>query len=247
MMDYRSFLRFCREIIPADARQGEHYLEEHSSRLFQTYRVCSSLLPLGSSLISVGAGSAYVEHALSKIHGIHVTVVDFPEAIQAHRSEYDRSNFKAYGFDLTRPEDIPERYDLALSCEIIEHIPAAPQKHLSLLKSWLKENGHIVVTTPNLAHLGNIVALLRMAPIMPPAEQFFSPVGFENEGVHRREYVPREIIQAFTALSFDHKETIFTNNHPPQSKKDYVKSIAGLLRARFRQTMILVAQRNHEQ
>ena len=116
MHDRRSFIDHC---VAASGRLGyrnqdRDYLAEHEQRFYATWRLCRWLVTPGRSLLSIGAGGAFVESALAA-DGTEVTVVDFPEAM----------------------------------------------------------------------------ALMR--PLLPPAERAFGPVSFENEGVHRREYMPSEI------------------------------------------------------
>lgn len=246
MVSQAEFLKVCKQCVSQTGRQGSSYLAEHLLRLWTTYRVCEQFLDVGSSMISVGAGSAYVEHAIAHFKGVSVTVVDFPEAIEASARDYERSNFKMIAHDLTRPFELQEKFDLALSCEIIEHIPEDPQKHIALLSAWLKDGdsrGHIVVTTPNLANLRTVMRLVTMKPIMPPARTFFGAVSYENEGVHRREYVPSEIVAAFAECGLTHRQTFFTENGMPSSAKQRLFALAAKLSSRFAQTMILVAQR----
>ncbi|WP_427912363.1 class I SAM-dependent methyltransferase [Ramlibacter sp. MMS24-I3-19] len=245
-MNKTEFFEVCTTCVPQASRQGGDYLDEHRMRLWSTFKVCEELLQPGDSIISVGAGSAYVEHALHRAKKVQVTVVDFPEAIQAHAKEYARSEFRTVAADLTRPLDIPPRFDLALSCEIIEHIPRDPQLHISLLAGFLapaSPRGYMVVTTPNFGNVRNIVKLAMMRPIMPPASRVFGDVCYENEGVHRREYLPSEIISCMDKAGLRHIHTYYTENEEAHSLKNRVGSVASKIAGRFAQTMIVVGRR----
>ena len=55
-------------------------------------------------------------------------------------------------FDLS-PEQIGT-FDLVIACEVIEHV-AYPLKLLAHLKSFLTEDGHILLTTPNGSYFRN--------------------------------------------------------------------------------------------
>jgi 2-polyprenyl-3-methyl-5-hydroxy-6-metoxy-1,4-benzoquinol methylase len=245
MTSQADFLEVCRRCVPESGRQGADYLDEHVLRFWTTFRVCERLIEDGASMISVGAGSAYVEHAIAHFKRASVTVIDFPEAIAAHAHDYARSNFKTIAHDLTQPIELPAAFDLALSCEIIEHLPQAPEKHLAMLSSWLKQGerpGRLVVTTPNLANLRNVMRLALMKPILAPPERFFGEVCYENEHVHRREYVPCEIASAFAECGLTHTHTYFTENSRPATLKDRLFALASKVSGRFSQTMILVGQ-----
>ncbi|MET0385791.1 MAG: methyltransferase domain-containing protein [Polyangiales bacterium] len=247
MTSRADFLAFCRKCVEQNGRQGRDYLDHHALRFWSTYRVCERLIGPGSALLSVGAGSAYVEHALVRFRGVAVTVVDFPSAIAAHAAEYRKSHFNTIAHDLTKPLELEERFTLALSAEIIEHIPQEPQKHIAQLAQLLAAGarpGHLVVTTPNLANLRNLMRLVCMQPIMPPAHKFFGDVCYENEDVHRREYVPSEIRAAFLACGLTHRGTHYTENALVSGTKKRLFASAAKLAPRFAQTMILVGRRD---
>lgn len=246
MTSRADFSEFCKQCVRETNRQGRDYLDEHLLRFWNTFRVCERLIDTGGTMISVGAGSAYVEHALAHFKRVAVTVIDYPAAIEVHRRDYARSHFTTIPHDLTRPLELPAKFDLALSSEIIEHLPQEPQRHIALLSQWLKhENGHrshLVLTTPNFANLRNVMRLALMKPIMPPAGAVFGEVCYENEGVHRREYVPSEIASAIEDCGLRHVSTIFTENGLPSTPKERLFALASTLSSRLSQTMILVGR-----
>jgi SAM-dependent methyltransferase len=212
---YTEFLALSQRSALLNDRQGEEYLAYHAARFYCTYRLCCGLLQRGGSLLSVGTGSAYVEAVLTSELQARVVAVDFPAAIELHRRQYDANNFISVAADLSLDElELPiAQCDMVLSTEIVEHIPAAPSRHFRKLLPYLKPNGHFVVTTPNLGSLEQILSLWRLIPIMDPPEQAFGPVSFENEGTHRREYMPREIIDSMAECGLEHLTTHFIWYH----------------------------------
>jgi 2-polyprenyl-3-methyl-5-hydroxy-6-metoxy-1,4-benzoquinol methylase len=240
---YAAFMEVCHRSFAQDGRQGGDYFRSHEQRFWNTYRICQRLVRPGDSLISVGAGSAYIEHALHKLDGVKVTVVDFPEAIESHRREYEASGFTMVGQDLTQPMQIEERFNFALSCEIVEHIPEDPQKHVNALSAVLAKTGHLVLTTPNLGNLRVLLRLALMRPILPDPSASFGPVSYENEGVHRREYMPQEIFQCYSRAGLKHAGIYFTDNATSKTPKDRLLGVASALVPRFAQSMILVGQK----
>jgi SAM-dependent methyltransferase len=197
---YPEFLARCRQNALLNDRQGEEFLTYHAARFHCTYRLCCGLLQRGGSLLSVGTGSAYVEAVLASELQARVVAVDFPAAVELHRRLYGANNFTSVAADLSLDVlQLPiEPCDIVLSTEILEHIPEAPARHFRKLLPYLKPNGYLVVTTPNLGSLQQILSLWRMLPIMDPPELTFGPVSFENENTHRREYMPCEIIDHLT-------------------------------------------------
>jgi len=206
---FKEFSSLCASDARQMNRHGEEYLAQHIGRFYETFRACSGLIPRGAKLLSVGAGGAYVETQLKRFYGAEITVADYPEAVEALQGDYSRHGFATLGIDLTadRGLPLPETFDAALSLEVIEHLPIPPRCHLRALYDVLKPGGCLVLTTPNGAHLPNVVRLLRGKPILPDAELAFSPASYDNEHVHRREYVAGEIIDAMTRAGFAHERT----------------------------------------
>jgi SAM-dependent methyltransferase len=86
-----------------------------------------------------------------------------------------------------------EYFSTVLCCELIEHLFHDPMHLMSEVNRILKPSGHLVLTTPNLAAMRGISAILQgyhpgffHAYIRPAAEG-------ETDARHNREYTPREI------------------------------------------------------
>lgn len=107
-------------------RQGGRYLRDHGRRFYDTYLSTLELLQPGARVVSVGAGSAYVEMVLTRHHQVSMTVIDFAEAVQYHAPQYEELGWKAIAADLTTvgrwPEDATG-FHAVLLAEIVEHIP----------------------------------------------------------------------------------------------------------------------------
>jgi len=238
-----SFTRFRREIetLPAQARQGEDYLESHLVRFYDTYRfILRHYSPL-RRIASFGAGSAYVEAVLARLHQVQVVVFDFPAAIEQHAELYDLLGFESIAVDLSKADvgpPLPGGVDLALFAEIIEHVPSPPSAQFAANFRRLGVSAPLVVTTPNSSSLRHLVKLLFMRPLLPPAEATFGEVCYENEGFHRREYVPAELRDAFTAVGQELLALDYSWYHPPMRPAELAIYPLELLVGRFRPCMI---------
>ena len=243
MHDRRSFIDHC---VAASGRLGyqnqdRDYLAEHEQRFYATWRLCRRLVTPGRSLLSIGAGGAFVESALAA-DGAEVTVVDFPEAMALNAAYYEASGLKGVAADVSDPSALAQlgEFDVVLAAEIVEHVPVAPSE---LFRSWsacVRRGGRLVVSTPNLGSVSSLLRLLFMRPLLPPAERAFGPVSFANEGVHRREYMPSEIRSAFTDAGLQPESVKFTVNRRPHEMKEAAYLPAQLI-PRFRPTMIVAA------
>jgi SAM-dependent methyltransferase len=68
--------------------------------------------------------------------------------------------------------DAREPYDLIVLCEVVEHLPIPPHIVLEKLRARIRPGGYLLVTTPNLYRLRNVV---RLAMGLPVLSHFFYP------------------------------------------------------------------------
>ena len=245
--DFATFARLCGEESRRMTRHGVDYLRPHVGRFYETFSECLRVVPPGARLLSVGAGGAYVEKQLARACGAQVTVVDFPEAIREHEQDYQPYGFRSIGVNLAdQPLDVEERFDVVLSFEVVEHLPIAPHEHIAVLSKLLKPGGRLVLTTPNLAHLPNVVRLLRGRPVLPDARLTFAEPCYENEHVHRREYVASEIVEAMRQAGLTHERTAYLSCRRQGTLKGCVRRLYDLA-PQWKKIMLLVGRRPNEE
>jgi SAM-dependent methyltransferase len=103
-----------------------------------------------------------------------------------------------------------ETFDVVLFCEIIEHLLMNPLAVLLEIRRVLKGGGHLVVTTPNVNRLDNIVRMISGHNIYDPYS------GFGPYGRHNREYTQNELTMLLEFAGFDVRESFTANAHPPE-------------------------------
>jgi 2-polyprenyl-3-methyl-5-hydroxy-6-metoxy-1,4-benzoquinol methylase len=187
-------------------RQGADYLEDHLDRFRATYRAVAPHVRQGTRILSVGGGSAYVEAALARVAGAEVTIVDFPPAITHYAGHYERMGLRGRGAELTGqslPGLAPGSFEIIMSNEVIEHVPASPRAQLAVLVPLAAAGARLFVTTPNLPSLRNVLKLAMNRPIGHDPDLVFGPATVDYEWVHRREYAPSEIEDAMRAVGVD--------------------------------------------
>jgi 2-polyprenyl-3-methyl-5-hydroxy-6-metoxy-1,4-benzoquinol methylase len=244
-MTFTSFTQTCLQNTALIGHQGADYFKTQAVRFYMTYQLCRKYLRPRCRLLSIGAGSAYVEAILGKELCLKVTVVDLPEAIELNKSYYDKLGFTVIAGDLLR-EKLPveaQSFDAVLCAEIVEHLPQAPSILFGKVAQMLNAGGHLIVSTPNLASLPHIVKLLFMRPIIAPPEETFAVPSFENEGTHRREYVPREIIEAMNATGISLEMTRYFRYFQPKSPVQRTLFFIYTLVPRFQPGMIVVGRK----
>lgn len=96
-----------------------------------------------------------------------------------------------------------EWFSTVLCCELVEHLPADPMHMMSEINRILKPDGHLVLTTPNIASLRAINAILSgYHPGFFPA--YLKPESLaKGDSRHNREYTARETYLLLHYAGFD--------------------------------------------
>jgi SAM-dependent methyltransferase len=89
-----------------------------------------------------------------------------------------------------------DRFDVVLCCEIIEHLTADPLAALWEIKRVLRQDGVLVLTTPNVNRLENVVKMVAGVNIYDPYS------GYGPYGRHNREYNKHELHLLLTYAGF---------------------------------------------
>ena len=178
---------------------GRGYLETHQTRLVKTLEITP---PGGASdrILEMGAYMQITPALHSKlgygeVRGCYYGEpgrVDHRVATSAEGEpfECDVDHFDAEKHPFPYPDG---HFSTVLCCELIEHLVADPMHLMSEVNRILKPGGHLVLTTPNVAGLRAISAILQgyhpgfFQSYVRPLESG------EAEARHNREYTPREI------------------------------------------------------
>lgn len=240
-MTYKQFLKRLLEDEPYLDAEARRYLRKQARRLFTTYKYCLKHVKDGDKILSLGGYYVTIEKLLAEAYNIEVTVVDYPDSISFLSPYYDFLGFKYVGLDLSKGLDsLPSNYfDMIIYTEVIEHIPVPPYNQLQPFDALLNPGGKIVVTTPNLSSIVHIAKLFMRIPLYDPPEMFFSPIAQENLQIHRREYMPSEIQEAFERMGYTHKLKYFIYNEPKNIQYRMMYIIGNII-PRFREGMLIM-------
>lgn len=111
------------------------------------YQIASRYINDGFKVLDAATGSGFGAKELSKC-GASVVGVDISkDAVVYARHKYGDENTSYYVGDVTSLKFCDNEFDAAVGIETIEHIPEYVQ-YLSELKRVVKENGKIIISTP---------------------------------------------------------------------------------------------------
>ncbi len=185
------------------------YVQTHMTRLQKTLSITppgaptDRILEMGSYLQMTPAlhtrlGYGYVRGCYYGKLG-HV---DHRTAISAEGETFacDIDHFDAEKDTYPYPE---EHFTTVLCCELIEHLYYDPMHLMTEVHRILKPGGHFVITTPNIAALRGVAAILQgYHPGFFHAYIAPSTGDTEVDARHNREYTPREIHQLLENSGF---------------------------------------------
>ena len=244
-MNYREFIKEITSDHTYLNKEELAYAAYHGKRFYLTYKQCIRYLKKGDKVLSIGAGIGSIEKMLAA-WGAEVTVVDFEAGIEQLQPYYDHLGIKTcaanvFNDSLNLPKD---HFNLLLCSEIIEHVPMAPQRQLQNILPHIRAGAIAIITTPNLGSILHIGRLLFMKPILEVPEKTFGEVNAENQAIHRREYLPSEIREAYRKAGFKPVATHYFFYTNKWSLSFLFLVVFGLLIPRFRPGMLLVGQKN---
>jgi SAM-dependent methyltransferase len=116
-------------------------------------------------------------------------------------------NFDHFNMEESRFPYEDASFDVVLYCEIIEHLLMNPVHTLTEIRRVMKPGGLLVVTTPNVARLGNVLAMADGRSIYDPYS------GFGPYGRHNREFSMTELLHLLEFAGFEHESSFTADAH----------------------------------
>ena len=184
------------------------YIDQHTSRLEKTLAITprggpqDRILEMGAYLqITPALGSRL---GYGEVRGCYLGElgrVDHREVVSTNGERFtcDIDLFDAERDRFPYPD---EYFSTVLCCELIEHLAADPMHLMSEVNRIVKPGGHLVLTTPNIAALRSVAAILEgYHPCFFHA--YLRPRGEgADDARHNREYTPREVHQLLENSGF---------------------------------------------
>jgi SAM-dependent methyltransferase len=191
--------RFVMSVRPVGAPEAEmtRYAAEDFERFVRTWGLVRDLT---GDCLELGANPYFLTMLLRRFTALHLTLGNYfgPQVttptVQQLVAVDDGGGqrvetFPTHHFNIER-EPFPfadATFDVALCCEILEHLQNDPLAALREIHRVLRPGAVLVLTTPNVARLENIARLLA-------GENLYDPYsGYGAYGRHNREYTLSEL------------------------------------------------------
>jgi len=191
-------------IIQSGFVEDIQYYHTYRDRYRSTLKFITDLdLPDKPRVLDIGAGQFAV--LMKNIWNDDCTVADISDEYAGTIRDLGLEHIK---FDLVRdePEPYAGQFDLIILSEVIEHMPIPPYMVLEKLRTMLAPQGRLVVTTPNLSRLRNVILLLTKGSIFSTWE-----VPEDSRGLgHVKEYTAEEMEWHLRRAGFEHTDVYLT-------------------------------------
>jgi glycosyltransferase involved in cell wall biosynthesis/SAM-dependent methyltransferase len=193
----------------AQGEDGRGYLETHQTRLARTLEItprgepCDRILEMGAYLQITPALRTRLGYG--EVRGCYYGKAGEIDVRRVTSADGEAFECAIDLFDAEKdPFPYPdESYATVLCCELIEHLFEDPMHMMGEINRILRPGGHLVLTTPNIAALRGIAAVLQgYHPGFFHA--YLRPTGAsEVDARHNREYTPREVHQLLENAGFE--------------------------------------------
>jgi SAM-dependent methyltransferase len=136
-----------------------------------------------------------------------------------YRSSSGEAVEKSFTSHLVNVEEEPfpfddDAFDVVLFCEVIEHLLMNPLAALREINRVLREGGRLVLTTPNVNRLDNVLSMVAGANIYDPYS------GYGPYGRHNREYNKHELTRLLEFAGFEIELSFTADAHPSAAHLD---------------------------
>ncbi|HXF27847.1 MAG TPA: glycosyltransferase [Bryobacteraceae bacterium] len=188
--------------------EGESYARTHLARLKKTLEITPAGGP-EDRVLEMGAYLQITPALKEKLGYGEVRGCYYGKLGQTQRREVESENGEWFSCEVDLFDAEKDRFpyedgsfSTVLCCELLEHLPSDPMHMMSEINRILKTGGHVVLTTPNIASLRAVGAIL-LGYHPGFYASYLMPAQAETDARHNREYAPREIAMLLESAGFE--------------------------------------------
>ncbi len=204
--------------------ENERYLTDHMRRFYETLKA----LPHGNQgekLLELGAAPYFMSLMLKQFSNYSIFLsngykigIHTKSAIRLIKNdpcEEHTFNYLTFNAEIDCFPYPDHSFDIVLCCELLEHLILDPTHMLSEIHRILKPGGRVLITTPNVLVLRNLVSLLKYKRNI-----YYPYSSYGVYGRHNREWTLEEVTQFISGCGFsiENAEIVDTYPHRGYSK-----------------------------
>jgi SAM-dependent methyltransferase len=175
--------------------------------------------------LELGSNPYFTTHLLDTYTGLDLTLANyygetgtFEETVSfVPERGADRVEQKRAGDTFNVEEDgfpyLDDSFEVVLFCEMLEHLLMNPLATLGQIHRVLKPGGTLVLTTPNVARIDNVMAMVHGVNIYDPYS------GYGPYGRHNREYTRHELHRLLDFAGFEVEHSFTADGHTYQPER----------------------------
>ena len=233
----------------------EGYLNYHTARFLDTLNLLGP--GQGQRLLDVGAFPGHLTvaaHSMGyQVDGLTGTAESTP-SLQMLADRLGRYGIALVLADVeSEPFPFPDKsFDVVLATEIIEHLHFNPYRLLRESFRVLKPGGRILITTPNISRMQNVIRLIRGQNIHPHIYgRFYETYSSILSGRHLREFTSFDLAYMLEGQNkemyrFEGVKVIYSKCLDPLFSKPRLAGWVDRFWPRFRSTLMVEACRSRE-
>lgn len=144
-------------IVGAGFCESDEYYRRDKERYWRSFELlCQLNLPAPADVLEIGGGQLAVLRKV--LFGDRCIVGDIS---QEYRAPLQKVGIELMRFDLMDPQtsEVGRKFDVVILLEVIEHIPLPAYLVFERIKPFLKQDGLLFLTTPNLFRLRNLIRM----------------------------------------------------------------------------------------
>lgn len=236
----------------------EYFLNNHN-RYLDTLQHLDVNSSVNKKILDVGILPGHMGLTLQKL-GFAVDGISFGKRVEeicAHTLKKLRDrNITVIHMDIEK-DTLPckdNTYDYIIFTDVIEHLSSNILGVMKELRRVLKPEGRLILSTPNVANIGNRIEILKGRNIYWQMYQYYER---DSEDRHNREFTLAEVKDLLRRTGFEVKEEKYFM-HMPEALllNGYRSSVFKFLKSRFvyflakihppfRSLFLIVAQKKH--
>lgn len=182
------------EVFPGKSEVVRSYGRHHLKRFLDLIELIPRVNE--TRILDIGIAYGFYDIALKDNYDIAVEGIELPDNASSFCGMLETHDIPVKQCDLAK-QKLPyedETFDVVIFSEVIEHLRVHPVLPLRDIRRVLKAEGCLVLTTPNVARLTNVLALLFGKNVFEDFKRELQPQGHITDSwTHIREYTLEEL------------------------------------------------------